>query len=68
MIVSSAQVYDESTIEHMLELKLEYDVCTGMPFSLNGWPLLMERCTEIKDQIGIFLDKYPELKAEVIEY
>ena len=66
MIVSSAQVYDEITIEKLIESKREYDVITGIPFSIGGWPLLLERRVDIKKKIDSFLKKYPSFKSQVM--
>ena len=66
MIVSSAQVYDEITIQQMIESKRGYDVITGIPFSIGRWPLLLERRVDIKQKIDSFLKKYPSLKTQVM--
>eukprot|EP01084_Bolivina_argentea_P065789 119930_1 len=67
MVVSSAQIYDEITIEKLLELKLGYDIINGIPFSNGAWPVLFERRIDIKDRIDVFLRQHPEFTSQVID-
>eukprot|EP01083_Nonionella_stella_P274318 931016_1 len=66
MIVSSSQVYDKITIAEMIKSGRGCDVITGIPFSIGGWPLLLEYRVVLKSQIDAFLKEYPVNKAQLM--
>eukprot|EP01083_Nonionella_stella_P042933 115898_1 len=66
MIVSSSQVYDEITIKEMIKSQRTHDVITGVPFSIGGWPLLLEYRMDIQSKIDEFLKENALNKAQVM--
>eukprot|EP01083_Nonionella_stella_P129554 393096_1 len=66
MIVSSSQVYDEITIKEMIKSQRTHDVITGVPFSIGGWPLLLEYRMDIQSRIDAFLKENALNKAQVM--
>eukprot|EP01083_Nonionella_stella_P151180 482733_1 len=64
MIVSSLQVYDNTTVKKWLESKRCFDPITGIPLSLGGWPVLLQYRKDIQNQINAFLKENPSFKSE----
>eukprot|EP01083_Nonionella_stella_P313262 1123764_1 len=64
MIVSSLQVYDNTTVKKWLESKRCFDPITGIPLSLGGWPVLLQYRKDIQNQIDAFLKENPSFKSE----
>eukprot|EP01084_Bolivina_argentea_P087420 157890_1 len=67
MILSSMQVYDNTTITKWIQSKRYYDPMTGIPLSVGGLPLLLQPRIDIQKDINQFINKHPQIKSQITD-